>query len=243
MDCMEMDYTGEVIFARNDVTKFKVKQKININDIFLNLIFCNVTDNCLLLDIGTGNGFVLSQISEKTGKQVQLYGVDNSEEMVKIAKKNLEGKAKILQADINNLPFDNNNFNVVTAKNVTRINASEIFRVLKDGGVFIFREYGYGKGLVEVVKLFNNRIIRQRNPKYYVKNLTEAGFIITKFKQFKIFRKYNSAQELISIVKSFPLIQDFSIADETKILKRFEKDATITSDPFILVANKIKGGK
>ncbi|HQB50733.1 MAG TPA: hypothetical protein PLT32_00775 [bacterium] len=65
----------------------------------------------------------------------------------------------------------------------------------------------------------------------------------TLFKQFKIFRKYNSAQELVSIVKSFPLIQDFSIADEAKILKRFEKDATITSDPFILVANKIKGGK
>lgn len=160
-----------------------------------------------------------------------------------VGNKNLNKEAEIIEAESNNLPFENCSFDVVTARNVTRICVSEIFRVLKDNGVFIFREYGYGKGLMEIAELFSGRIIRQQEPDYYIENLLKTGFVIIEFSQFKISRKYNSANELISIIKSFPFIQDFSKADENLILKKFAKNAIITSDPFILVANKMKGGK
>ncbi|MCF7794935.1 class I SAM-dependent methyltransferase [Patescibacteria group bacterium] len=223
--------------------KFKVEQSIDINDLFLSHISQYLVNGCSLLDIGTGNGFVLSQILQKIDKQVQLFGVDNSKEMVSLAKRNLGKNAKIVEASIDNLPFSDRNFDVVTAKNVTRIDAMEIFRVLKDDGVFIFREYGYGKGLIEVAELFSGRIIRQLKPESYVKKLYKANFQVVKLNQFEISRRYNSARELVSIIKSFSFIEGFSESDEAVILKKFRENAIITSDPFILVANKLKGDK
>lgn len=78
---------------------------------------------------------------------------------------------------------------------------------------------------------------------YYVKLLLDAGFHIAQFDQYKIKRKYNSANELVLIVKSFPFIEDLSKLDENLILKRFAKNTIITSDPFMLVAKKSKGSK
>lgn len=238
-----MQYDNKVLSTRDKVAKFEVEQNIDVNDLFLSYISQYLFDGCSLLDIGTGNGFVLSQILQKTEKQVQLFGVDNSKEMVLLARKNLAKNVKVVEANINNLPFKDCNFDIITAKNVTRIDAPEIFRVLKDDGVFIFREYGYGKGLIEVTKLFSGRVIRQRKPEYYMENLSKAGFQIVKFDQFEIPRRYNSARELVSIVKSFPFIEDFSKSDEAVILKRFAENATIISDPFILVTIKLGGCK
>lgn len=236
-----MQYDKRVISIRDDVAKFEVEQNIDINALFLPCITQYLVDGCSLLDIGTGNGFVLSQILQKTDRQVQLFGVDNSKEMVSIARKHLMNNADIVKADIGNLPFNDCSFDIVTAKNVTRINAFEIFRILKDDGVFIFREYGYGKGMIEIAQLFDGRIIRQQEPGYYVEKLSRAGFQIIKLDQFEIARKYHSAQELVHIVKSFSFIEDFSELDEKMILEKFSKKATITSDPFILIATKSKG--
>jgi hypothetical protein len=124
---------------------------------------------------------------------------------------------------------------------VTRIDASEIFRVLKNDGAFVFREYGFGKGMIEIAELFDGRIVRQRKPNFYVEKLLAVGFQIIKFDQFEIIRSYRSADKLISIVKSFPFVENFSESDEAVILEKFAKNATITSDPFILVAIKKKG--
>ena len=97
--------------------------------------------------------------------------------------------------------------------------------------------------MVEITELFSGRIIRQRKPEYYVKNLYKANFQVVKLNQFEISRRYNSARELVSIIKSFPFIEGFLESDEAVILKRFGENAIITSDPFILVANKLKGDK
>lgn len=238
-----MLYNNKTLSIRNNVAKFAVEQDIDLNKIFLNHILQCVNNGDSLLDIGTGNGFVLSQILREIEKEIKLFGIDNSKEMVASAIKNLGKKAKIIEAESSNLPFENCSFDVVTARNVTRICVPEIFRVLKDNGIFIFREYGRGKGLMEIAELFNGRIIRQKDPDCYINNLLETGFAIIKFSQFKILRKYKSARELISVVKSFPFIQDFSRVDEGLILKKFANNAIITSDPFILIANKLKGGK
>jgi ubiquinone/menaquinone biosynthesis C-methylase UbiE len=236
-----MQYDKEVLSIRETTTTFEVKQSIDVNALFMSHILQYLTDDSSLLDIGNGNGFVLSKVLEETDRHAQLFGVDNSHEMVLLAQKNLTSKARITEASSDNLPFDDCNFDIATAKNVTRINAAEIFRVLKDDGVFIFREYGFGKGVLEIARMFEGRIIRQRKPDFYVEKLSSAGFQIVSLDQYEIRRSYDSAEQLVSIVKSFPFIEDFSEFDEATILKKFAKNATITSDPFILVAIKKKG--
>ena len=85
---------------------------------------------------------------------LNLFGVDNSSIMVNQARKLLGGKALIYLGDNSKLPCKDDSFDLVTAKNVTSICIPEIRRVLHEKGYFIFREYGPGKGLIEVSALF-----------------------------------------------------------------------------------------
>lgn len=236
-----MQYDDNVLAIRAAVARFEVEQGVDVNVLFTQLLLQHITDGCSLVDIGTGNGFVLSQVLQQSDKQFQLFGVDNSQSMASIARKNLVGNATIVEADASELPFDNCSFDIVSARNVTQIDVVEIYRILKEGGVFVFREYGCGKGMLEIADLFRGRIIRQRDPDYYVERLLDAGFHIVKFDQYEIKRKYRSAQELVSIVKSYPFVVGFSSQDEKLILEKFAQNATITSDPFILVTTKPKG--
>lgn len=238
-----MIYSKEIISIRNKVANFSVKQDIDINIHFISLVNQFIHDKSIVIDIGTGNGFILSQILKNSTTQAVLFGIDNSKEMISVAQDNLRNYAQMIEADIKHLPFEKCCADIITAKNVTRINTAEIYRVLKKQGVFIFREYGYGKGMIEITELFQNRIIRQRRPDYYIDNLQNNGLEVIRYDQYLIKRNYDSAEELVSIVNSFPFIKDFSKHDESIILKKFAQKSTITSDPFILVAIKPKGSE
>ena len=233
-----MFYNEKVVNIRNTSIRAPVKQTYDINSLFVRKIISFMRDGCKILDIGTGNGFVLEQIQENSDIRSTLTGVDNSIEMVISARKNLGNRATIIEGDNNNLPFVDNSFDIVTAKNVTMYNSKEIYRVLKDGGYFVFREYGPSKGMVEIANLFKERLIRSRQVEYYSTKLEECGFEIVSIEQYEVFRQYQSVQEIINITKSFPFIEGYSEKDEETIRKNLNGNCNITSDPFILVAKK-----
>ena len=202
-------------------------------------IVSNITVNSKVLDIGTGNGFVLKLIKEQSPSTVKLYGIDNSPEMVN-AGKDLEN-INILLADNYHIPFENGFFDLVTAKNVTRFSADEIYRVLTPNGKFFFREYGKYKGLVEISKLFKGRLIRSRDIEFYKDILANAGFETVEAFSFSIKRTFPSIQSILNVVKSYPYIENYSEKDEKKIIDYLQSDPnnlTITSDPFIIIGGK-----
>lgn len=237
---MRCDYDETTLAARTKTEGITPRQNVDINDIFFKTISQYLKDADSLLDIGTGNGFVLSEIVRRNPQlKLKLCGVDNSAEMVMLAKKNLMDLANIEIADADYLPFGQKSFDVVTAKNVTRINAEEAYRVLKPGGIFVFREYGPGKGLCEIASLFPGRIIRQREPQFYIDNFVKAGFSVVNFKTYEVIRHYDSPKDLVTIAKSFPFIENFSESD-AKLIIRTCHNANVTSDPFILICRKEK---
>ena len=65
-----------------------------------------------LLDVGCGTGNLLSLISSKY--EVQLSGVDISKNMLEIAQDKLGEKADLRVGDSENLPFDDDTFDIVT---------------------------------------------------------------------------------------------------------------------------------
>ena len=233
-----MFYDEKIVNIRNTSITAPVKQTQDINSLFVRKIISYMRDGCKILDIGTGNGFVLKQIYENSDIKSTLTGVDNSKEMVKAARKNIGGIAHIVEGDNNNLPFADKNFDIITAKNVTMFNSDELYRVLQECGYFIFREYGPSKGLVEVASMFKDRLIRSRNVGFYSTKLENSGFEIISIEQYQVFRKYQSVQEIINITKSFPFIENYSNKDEEIIKESLNGNCNITSDPFILVARK-----
>ena len=103
-----------------------------------------------VLDIATGTGDLAIQIAEAANAK-KIVGLDLSEGMLKVGRKkimskNLQTKIEMIQGDSEALPFDDNSFDVITVAFGVRnfetleLGLSEIYRVLKKGGLFIVLE-------------------------------------------------------------------------------------------------------
>ncbi|MCH7604799.1 class I SAM-dependent methyltransferase [Patescibacteria group bacterium] len=94
-----------------------------------------------VLDVGCGPGIYVSELA-KEGFQVQ--GVDYSEEVIAVAKKRIpKNSAQLSVADVYNLPFSDNSFDVVICLGLFQSvddyerGLREIERVLKKDGLLI----------------------------------------------------------------------------------------------------------
>ncbi|MGA2612233.1 MAG: class I SAM-dependent methyltransferase [Spirochaetia bacterium] len=65
------------------------------------------------LDVGCGTGALLSMVAEQR-KDVQLFGIDLSEEMTKVARARLGKKADLRVSDSERLPFGDEKFDLIT---------------------------------------------------------------------------------------------------------------------------------
>ena len=103
-----------------------------------------------ILDVATGTGDLAISLSKLGGSNI--IGVDISNKMLevgqqKVLKKNLSNKVELKYGDSLNLPFDDNQFDVVTVafgvRNFEDISKglSEISRVLKENGKIVVLEF------------------------------------------------------------------------------------------------------
>jgi len=95
------------------------------------------TDNIKVLDIGCGDGHDLKKFSDTTSK---IYGIDPSEKFINQAKKELP-EAEFIVGYGENIPFDNNYFDLVISKYAIQTSTKakeclmEAARVLKPDGI------------------------------------------------------------------------------------------------------------
>ncbi len=102
-----------------------------------------------VLDIATGTGDLAINIARTSARQI--VGLDISEGMLavgrkKIAAENLDHKIQMIQGDSEEISFENNVFDAITVafgvRNFENLEKglSEIYRVLKPGGIFVVLE-------------------------------------------------------------------------------------------------------
>lgn len=102
-----------------------------------------------ILDIATGTGDLAINLAETNADEI--IGLDISDGMLevgrkKIATQHLSDKIKMINGDSEALPFENDTFDAITVafgvRNFENLEKglSEIFRVLKSGGIFVILE-------------------------------------------------------------------------------------------------------
>lgn len=102
-----------------------------------------------ILDIATGTGDLAINLAETSADEI--IGLDISDGMLevgrkKIATQHLSDKIKMINGDSEALPFENDTFDAITVafgvRNFENLEKglSEIFRVLKSGGIFVILE-------------------------------------------------------------------------------------------------------
>jgi ubiquinone/menaquinone biosynthesis C-methylase UbiE len=94
-----------------------------------------------ILDVGCGTGNVLKKLV--SNENLSLYGLDISEKMIEIAKKNLENRAELKVGDSEYMPWEDDSFDVIVCNasfhhypNPKKV-LLEMKRVLKSNGTLI----------------------------------------------------------------------------------------------------------
>lgn len=144
----------------------------NVTDWALSHLNINGTEN--VLDIGCGGGDALKKMSLAitTG---HLTGADYSEVSVELSKKNNiddinSGKMEIIQASVENLPFDDNSFNIIyTIESFYFWNnpvecLKEVRRVLAPNGIFMIIADIHGDAELSQEEIYNIKKYNLFNP-------------------------------------------------------------------------------
>ena len=126
----------------------------------------NLQDGMRLLDVGCGTGSLLQELSG-SGKELNLYGIDLSPEMINAARVKLkdEKHTELYEGSAADLPFQSNFFDYVVCMNSLHHHANpnqslvEITRVLKPGGVMILMD-GFVDSIVRKVFSRTANILR-----------------------------------------------------------------------------------
>lgn len=123
---------------------------------FLRNIFIGVTENFCgkLLEVPIGTGIISLPIYKKIC-DAEIFALDYSEKMLSVAKNHAEEinlqNIKFFQGDVGKLPFDEKIFEIILSINGLHVfpeknlAQNEIFRVLKDGGIFCGSCYIFGE--------------------------------------------------------------------------------------------------
>jgi len=167
-----------------------------------------ITSPSRILDLATGTGkfaFLLQKYFPKS----QIYGIDISQNMLALAnKRNTNGNIHFLYGDALQIPFENNDFDLVTMsygiRNVSNIVLClrEIYRVLRPNGEFIIVEFGRPLPWFRSLYQIYQRMI--------MKPL--GGIISGDFRAYaylvNTINKFPSGKEFIKIVEETNLFED-----------------------------------
>ncbi len=115
-----------------------------------NLSLIDFKPDWIILDVGCGGGKNIARMLKRC-PEGEVYGIDYSEESVAMSKKKNKGllgkRCFIEQGNVLELPYEESKFNLVTAYETVyfwpdlKKAFSEVYRVLKPGGMFTF-SYG-----------------------------------------------------------------------------------------------------
>jgi len=123
---------------------------LGMDNLWRKIAIKKLTNNpTTILDIATGTGDFAISASKHTN--ANITGIDISQGMLdvgieKINKKELENRIKLQLADSENLPFEDNSYEAITAgfgvRNFENLNKglSEMHRTLKEGGIVAILE-------------------------------------------------------------------------------------------------------
>lgn len=147
-----------------------------------------------VLDLGCGSGILLKQLND-TNNNIELFGLDIADEMIKIADESLKGCAELKVGDCEKIPWDSDTFDVVFC------NASfhhypnpnkallEVNRVLKSNGTLIIGDPTAPVVIRDIMNFFirfsNSGDVRIYNEDEILDLLKEANFTPNNFKLLK----------------------------------------------------------
>ncbi|MGN7415992.1 class I SAM-dependent methyltransferase [Paenibacillus sp. SAF-068] len=224
-----------------------ISEKIGWN--FYEEVVCHTRSSDLLLDIGTGGGEAILSIA---GEPLLLVGIDLAQEMIETAQRNLQTagvhpNVRFLHMDAENLAFPKHFFNVVSSRH-SGFSASEVFRVLAEGGIFLTQQVSehdksniaeaFGRG--QSLGIQPGTLMER-----YKHELQTAGFHDIQAREYNVVEHYATPEDLMFLLTHAPIIPDFGkVETDFERFQQFvrehyeEKGIRTNSARFMITARK-----
>jgi ubiquinone/menaquinone biosynthesis C-methylase UbiE len=177
-----------------------------------------------VLDIGSGSGFPMLELAERMGKACRVYGLDPSEDAIRMitAKKELRGivLAKIVKGIAEEIPFPDEYFGLIVSNNgLNNVNdqpaaLAECYRVADEDAQMVltmnlphtmiefynvFEETLVGMGLTDEVAKMHEHIFDKRKSVDYLKEMIlDSGFSINTINVDGFKMKYNDGSAFLN---------------------------------------------
>ncbi len=180
--------------------------------------------NINVLDIGSGSGFPVIELSQRLGDTCKVYGIDPWSEAVERCRLKIKNwnitNLEIIEGQAEELSFDNNYFDLIVSNNGInnvendKLVMKELNRIAKTGAQFVFtvnlpdtmiefynilkkvlKDYNKGK---EAEKL-EKHIFAKRKPLTYTKDLLESNnFKIINIHEDVFYFRYSNGTTMLN---------------------------------------------
>ncbi|CAE6500586.1 unnamed protein product [Rhizoctonia solani] len=146
----------------------------------------------VIVDLGCGGGMDVILASDKVGDSGKVYGIDMSEDMLAVAKKNVQARnlanVELIHSSIHSLPLPSNTVDCIISNCVLNLvpgdekqaTLREAYRILKSGGRFAISDIVEKKPMPEDIKQdvtsYVGCVAGALNVTLYQQFLAEAGF-------------------------------------------------------------------
>lgn len=225
-----------------DFSKLKYELIDNSSFQYFDEINSQITEQSILLDIGTGGGEKLTNLI--SNKCLLKVGTDFSSEMIKVANENNKNnKIKFFEMNSEAIKFPDAFFDIISARH-TPFDFKEIFRLLNDKGIF-FSEQIDEEDCKSLKELFGRG--QGDNTKFKLIDKIKEEAKKNKFKTIEFFEikqqeYYDTEEDLLFLLRNTPIIPDFGEEklDYQKFNEYVEKNKT---NKGILLERKLFGIK
>jgi len=156
-----------------------------------------IKPDMIILDIGCGGGSTVNKLAKIVTKG-KVYGIDYSEESVRISRKTnkdmiTKDRVKIQHGSVSNLPYNENMFDLVTAAEThyfwpkLTTDLKEVMRVQKPGGMLIVMGGEYKGGKYDVR---NEKWVELGNMSYHTPQELRELFLGVGFREVEVHEEY-----------------------------------------------------
>jgi len=180
-----------------------------------------IKEGSTVLDLGSGAGFDCFLAAKKTGEKGKVIGVDMTEQMISLARKNAErycfSNVEFRFGDIEELPVESNSIDTIISNCVINLAPDkekvfgEAWRVLKQGGEM----------LVSDIVLLKELSAEQRKDKKLISSC--VGGALLKEDYLAIVKKAGFSVKIVSEDKKISKTQYHGIALESLKIKAAKK--------------------
>ncbi|MCK4552777.1 class I SAM-dependent methyltransferase [Candidatus Pacearchaeota archaeon] len=174
-----------------------------------------------VLDMETGGGEIFSSLKPFPKKAVAYEGYKPN---ILIARRKLNPLGvKVVECRGSKLPFKNEEFDLVLNRHGA-MNAKELYRILKNGGVFFTQQVTGAEDSQDLVKEFKaKRKFSDITLRKYSKQLSKEGFKIIKSKKWAGKRIFKDVGAIVYYLKAIPwIVNGFSVKTHIKYLKKLQ---------------------